>query len=97
MPFYYMSMRSIMPYSKISELPDNIKKLSEDKQKQWLAIFNSAFAKAKEKKMKDEDAEESAFKQANGIVFKESEFNISGGFKELQQKLTDAVRRKVGE
>jgi len=85
-----------MPYSKISELPDNIKKLSEDKQKQWLAIFNSAFAKAKEKKMKDEDAEESAFKQANGIVFKESEFNISGGFKELQQKLTDAVRRKVG-
>jgi len=34
-----------MPYDKLSDLPDSIKKLPEDIQKKWMAVFNSVFDK----------------------------------------------------
>ena len=49
-----------MPYSSIAELPDYVKKLPVEKQKQWMNVFNSA--------MKSGDPEGVAFKKANGVV-----------------------------
>ena len=31
-----------MPYSKLSELPEPVKKLPEEAQKMWMKVFNSA-------------------------------------------------------
>lgn len=39
-----------MPYSNISELPKNVKKLSKAKQKIFLAVFNKAYEKYKDEK-----------------------------------------------
>lgn len=38
-----------MPYSGISDLPPNVKKLSSEKQKVWLRVFNESFDKGEEK------------------------------------------------
>jgi cation transport regulator ChaB len=55
-----------MPFSNISELPDNIKELPEKKQKQFLEVFNSALKKCEDDD--GDDCESSAFAQANGAV-----------------------------
>lgn len=57
-----------MPFKSISELPDNIQKLPEPKQRQFLAVFNSAFEKAMKEKDDVKAAESSAFAQANAII-----------------------------
>ena len=59
-----------MPYSKITELPENIQKLPEAKQKQWMNVFNSAYERAKKDGKDDKDAESFAFANANGVVLK---------------------------
>lgn len=48
------------------ELPDNVKKLPATKKRQWVSVFNSAFAKC----MKEggSDCEGSAFRQANSVA-----------------------------
>jgi len=59
-----------MPYSEITELPENIQKLPEAKQKQWMNVFNSAYERAKKDGKDDKDAESFAFANANGVVLK---------------------------
>lgn len=55
-----------MPYT-MASLPDNVKRLSEQKQRQWLSVWNSAFSRCE--KDGEGDCEASAFRQANGVVF----------------------------
>jgi hypothetical protein len=62
-----------MPYSKPSEAPDYV---PEDKRAQWIAVWNSAHAKAKKDGKNDEEAESSAFAQANGVAGPKSEKNM---------------------
>ena len=57
-----------MPYSSVKEVPDYV---PEAHRKQWLEVFNSAYAAAKKDGKSDKDAESSAFAQANGVVKKE--------------------------
>lgn len=57
-----------MPYSKIDELPEAVQKLPESKQRQWMTVFNSAYAKAVKDGKEEKEAESSAFAQANGVV-----------------------------
>lgn len=59
-----------MPFSSTSELPSHVKKLPAKKQRQWMAVFNSAFSKAIKDGRSKKDAESSAFAQANGVVKK---------------------------
>lgn len=59
-----------MPFRSISELPAFVKKMPAKKQRQWMAVFNSAFAKATREGKSTKDAESSSFAQANGVVKK---------------------------
>ena len=59
-----------MPFSSTSDLPAFVKKMPAKKQRQWMSVFNSAFAKAKKEGKSASDAESSAFAQANGVVKK---------------------------
>ncbi len=61
-----------MPFSSVSDLPSNIKKLPAKKQRQWMAVFNSAFSAATKEGKSTKDAEGSAFAQANGVVKKDA-------------------------
>ena len=54
-----------MPYSSVSEVPEYVPKA---KRKQWLEVFNSAYAAAKKDGKTNEEAEASAFAQANGVA-----------------------------
>ena len=51
-----------------NSLPENVKELSEEKRKQWVAVWNSAFAKNPDDPK--EKRESRAFAQANAVVFK---------------------------
>lgn len=53
------------PYTDTGQVPDYV---PADKKKQWLEVWNSAYAKAKGDGESDKDAEASAFAQANGVV-----------------------------
>jgi len=45
-----------MPYASIDQLPDPVKNtLTENEQRQWMEVFNSVYAQAKEKDEKDPD------------------------------------------
>lgn len=52
-----------MPYDKLADLPDYVKKLPEKKQRQWQHVVNSC--------LKDGKAESTCFATANGVVKKE--------------------------
>ena len=54
-----------MPYSSVADVPDYV---AEGKRKQWLEVFNSAFASARAKGLSAKECEASAFRQANGVV-----------------------------
>ena len=54
-----------MPYEKLSDLPDHVKKLPEDKQKQWMSVFNSVY--------KEKNDEGAAMAAANAAVKKNNE------------------------
>lgn len=55
-----------MPYTRLGDLPEGVRKLPEGDQRRWMAIWNSAQAAC----LKDggEDCEAVAFRQANGVV-----------------------------
>jgi cation transport regulator ChaB len=57
-----------MPYASIDELPDNIKKLSASKQRQWMHVWNSAHKRCTDKGGSSKSCESRAFAQANGVV-----------------------------
>jgi len=76
-----------MPYERLSELPDHIKKLSKKKQRQWKAAFNAAFAK---------HGEASAFRIANAAVkeaLKQKEEDMNNGIRDIDftSDLSEAV------
>lgn len=59
------------PYHKLSELPDAVRKLSEKKQRQWMAVWNSTYDKYKD--------EARAFRTAWSVVHQtKGEEEISG-------------------
>jgi len=58
-----------MPYANVSEVPDYVPKA---KRKQWLEVWNSAYAAAKKEGKSDKDAESHAFAEANGVANKET-------------------------
>lgn len=66
-----------MPYNSVSDLPDNIKKLSSSKQRQWLSIWNSSYKRCETKGGKD--CEGRAFAQANGVVLSKAKMSDDGG------------------
>ena len=77
-----------MPYNKISELPPEVKKLTEHKQKVWLSAFNSAF--------KQSQNEEQAFKIAWAAVEKLKEENTSIIDQDIFEALTvDAEKKRA--
>jgi 2'-5' RNA ligase len=56
-----------MPYT-LATVPDAVKKLDKKDQRKWVAVWNSAYARAKKDGKSDKDAESAAFAQANGVV-----------------------------
>jgi|PlaIllAssembly_1097288.scaffolds.fasta_scaffold151339_2 cation transport regulator ChaB len=60
-----------MPYSTVGDLPPAVKKLPEKRQRQWMAVWNSAYQSCLEKG--GADCEASAFAQAWGVVHKSLE------------------------
>ena len=61
-----------MPYkANGSDVPPNIAKLSAPKRRQWAVVWNSAFQRCIKGNGKKADCEESAFKQASGVVKEE--------------------------
>ncbi len=66
-----------MPYSSVADVPDYVPK---GKRRQWLAVFNSAWKRAKKDGKSDKDAEASAFAQANAVAGPNSS-KSAGGFK----------------
>jgi hypothetical protein len=59
-----------MPYNNISEVPDYV---PEDKRPQWMAVWNSSREKALKDRKTPKEAEEIAFRNANGVVKKDME------------------------
>lgn len=62
-----------MPYSGADDpdLPSNVKKMSDKDRRQWVDVFNSAYASCMKDKNDADACETSAFKQANGVLKKE--------------------------
>jgi hypothetical protein len=54
-----------LPYNSVSEVPANVPK---DKRKQWLEVWNSAHARAVKDGKTSDEAERSAFAQANSVA-----------------------------
>jgi cation transport regulator ChaB len=59
-----------MPYSKLSDLPNNIKRFPLNQRKAWMASFNSAYNSFDPNKHKAANAEAYAFAVANSVVKK---------------------------
>ncbi|MFQ5858987.1 MAG: DUF2213 domain-containing protein, partial [Anaerolineae bacterium] len=51
-------------------MPDNVKRLSERKRRQWVAIWNSAWERCRDDDGDTDECERRAFAQANGVVLK---------------------------
>lgn len=84
-----------MPYTKPSEAPDYVPK---EKKKQWIAVFNSAWDKAKADGKSDKEAESSAFAQANGVAGPNSKKAAQGTIMEPSHgDATKGVRYLVPE
>ena len=81
-----------MPYSNVNELPDNVKTLPEEKQKQWLEVFNSSYKQYLDKGESPKDAETHAFQTAWGVVKKESRVEIK-----VPVPMTDQDRQELLE
>lgn len=75
-----------MPYSSASDAPDYVPKA---KKKQWVAVWNSAYGRAKKEGKSDKEAESSAFAQANGVAGP----NSAKKFAKLLAKVTDEEAR----
>jgi hypothetical protein len=56
-----------MPYT-LENLPDNVKKLSDKQRRQWMQVWNSAYARCTSDGKSKDTCESSAFAQANGVV-----------------------------
>lgn len=57
-----------MPYTSVDQVPANV---PEDKKKQWMHVWNSAYDNAKKAGKSDKEAESTAFAEANGVIKKE--------------------------
>jgi hypothetical protein len=56
-----------MPYFEDEDVPKNV---PEDKRAQWREVWNSVYYRALAKGATREEAEASAFRQANGVIRK---------------------------
>ncbi len=59
-----------MPYSgpEDDRLPDHVKKMPAKKRRQWVGVWNSAYARCKDDGGATDKCEGKAFRQANGVV-----------------------------
>jgi len=83
-----------MPYGSTKEVPDYV---PADKRKQWMEVFNSAYAKAKKDGKSDKAAEASAFKQANAVAGPKSQSRMAGGQGRLITAIAAAGASKAPE
>jgi len=74
-----------MPYSGKDDpdLPSNVKKMGDKDKKQWVDVFNSAYASCTKDNGKKADCEKSAFAQANGVLKKKKDGIFSDIFRRL--------------
>lgn len=79
-----------MPYKSLDDLPENIQKLPEKDQRQWRAVWNSAYNKAKKDGKNDEEAEQAAFAQANGVLEKAASEILERLYADMPELLTRA-------
>jgi cation transport regulator ChaB len=76
-----------MPYHSTSELPEHLKKLSQQKQRQWMHVWNESYvACMKDEFSRSSDCESEAFAKANGVV-KGSDLNEQDIYHEEQYRL----------
>lgn len=73
-----------MPYSSASDAPSYVPKA---KRKQWIAVWNSAYDRAKKDGKSDKEAESSAFAQANGVAGP----NAKKAYEQLLAKAADDI------
>lgn len=88
-----------MPYPTLDSLPDAIKKLPKTQQRRWRAVWTSAYNKAKKDGKSDKEAEQTAFTQANGVVYDDdksaSERDVSTG--EIVERVMSELRAEYAE
>lgn len=58
-----------MPFSKLSELPDHVRKLPEKAQKRWMSVFNSAYEGYDKDKDKQFDPKRTAAQNRDRFAF----------------------------
>ena len=75
------------------DLPENVKKLPENKKAQWVAVFNSAFERCMKDNGNKDECEQSAFAQAWGVVNKEKKSSI---LNRLFDKFLDNLKKDKG-
>jgi cation transport regulator ChaB len=62
-----------MPYATVNDLPGYVKKYPDKIQKMWLNVFNSVYTRILNSSNDSKQAEQRAFKAANGVVKKNME------------------------
>jgi len=67
-----------MPYDSVDSLPEHVKKYSQTKQRQWMHVFNSVYAKVLRESKDAKQAEGRAFQAANSVLKKnlDKEMNV---------------------
>lgn len=89
-----------MPYRSTAELPTNIQKLSDKKQRQWMQVWNSAYSRCTSGGKDQKACESSAFAQANGVVLSGKSSNsaeFAGGIASFELAATSAPLFDDGE
>jgi len=86
-----------MPYSmdQPEKLPENVRKLSEKKQKVWVEVFNSAYKACQEEEETPEKCETTAFAQANGAVKDDDDSKGVMTLKDVPEAYTEDSERNA--
>lgn len=71
-----------MPFKSVSELPENIRKLSAKKQRQWMEVFNDAFERYDPKKDRGHDPKKTAAQNKESFAFRVANSVVLGSRKE---------------
>ena len=89
---HQLNGETVMPYASASDAPSYVPK---SKRAQWVAVWNSAYRKAKSEGKSDKEAESSAFAQANGVTHPKSSKSAGTIMKPSHDDATKGVRYLV--
>ncbi len=81
-----------MPYEKMSDLPDHIKKMPAKKKRTWMAAFNSAYEQWDPKKDKKRDPKRTPAENREAYAFRVANAAIQETVALARQHLTEVVR-----